>query len=396
MSSQRNHYIKTSNRGKMTARGWHQRKHKRTSVKNKQFTAGRKNMSYSQLKAAGWNGKPFIDSDGDGKVNIFDCRPLDSKRQDVKIEGRGVAQTKIRAEIDKRSKEIARLQSKNLTEEEKKRALDSYVSRQVSDLESPKYGESLYSLRSQLESDTKLSKTDTYAIKEIAKKAYKSGNPDVVFVQTGSAWNLPFYVFVQDADGTKYVAIGSIDLNRKSWDDRMGYIRAYSLDDKKMQQGIMRDLVNAVKNGHPEVLAKLDAVKQRFGIKFKLPAGKEVQRQLEEKKKKHDGHSEWNLFENSWRSLPYDLPEKINAAGTSEIELSNRGAIDEILLKKQNTSELPSRADFAAYEAVRSSGVTNMFDVGTVGKLSGLSKSEILSVMKNYTELMAKYPDVRR
>ena len=46
---------------------------------------------------------------------------------------------------------------------------------------------------------------------------------------------------------------------------------------------------------------------------------------------------------------------------------------------------------YQAYEDVRESGVTNMFDVRTVSRLSGLNKEEILAIMQNYTELMAKY-----
>jgi len=57
---------------------------------------------------------------------------------------------------------------------------------------------------------------------------------------------------------------------------------------------------------------------------------------------------------------------------------------------------LPPKAIFAAYEKVRVSGVTNMFDVKTVSMLSGLDRDEILSVIKNYDDLMKKYPDIRQ
>ena len=46
---------------------------------------------------------------------------------------------------------------------------------------------------------------------------------------------------------------------------------------------------------------------------------------------------------------------------------------------------------YEAYEEVRRSGVTNMFDIRTVSQLSGLSKEEIIYVMENYTELRNKY-----
>ena len=47
---------------------------------------------------------------------------------------------------------------------------------------------------------------------------------------------------------------------------------------------------------------------------------------------------------------------------------------------------------FAAYVDVQHSGVTNMFDVKTVETLSGLKRSEIMTIMSNYSELSEKYP----
>jgi len=55
-----------------------------------------------------------------------------------------------------------------------------------------------------------------------------------------------------------------------------------------------------------------------------------------------------------------------------------------------------TKAEFQAYEEVRESGVTNMFDVRTVRMISGLDKETILAVMKQYGELNQKYPDVRK
>ena len=56
-----------------------------------------------------------------------------------------------------------------------------------------------------------------------------------------------------------------------------------------------------------------------------------------------------------------------------------------------------TKEKFEAYEAVRSSGATNMFDVGAVIKLSGgaLTKPDCFAIMKNYDALCEKYPDVR-
>jgi len=55
-----------------------------------------------------------------------------------------------------------------------------------------------------------------------------------------------------------------------------------------------------------------------------------------------------------------------------------------------------TKKDFEKYEAVRSSGVTNMWDVQTVQSLSGLSKEKIMFIMEKYSDLMKQYPEVRR
>ena len=47
--------------------------------------------------------------------------------------------------------------------------------------------------------------------------------------------------------------------------------------------------------------------------------------------------------------------------------------------------------EFNAYEDVRESGVTNMFDVRTVSSLTGLTRDEITNIMQNYRELQKKY-----
>ena len=52
-----------------------------------------------------------------------------------------------------------------------------------------------------------------------------------------------------------------------------------------------------------------------------------------------------------------------------------------------------SREQFEAYVEVQESGVTNMFDVRTVGELSGLEKEEIMTIMKSYGELKEKYDE---
>lgn len=43
--------------------------------------------------------------------------------------------------------------------------------------------------------------------------------------------------------------------------------------------------------------------------------------------------------------------------------------------------------EFWRYEKVRQSGLTNMFDIETVQKASGLSKGRVIEIMKNYNTL---------
>lgn len=46
---------------------------------------------------------------------------------------------------------------------------------------------------------------------------------------------------------------------------------------------------------------------------------------------------------------------------------------------------------FMAYEAVRLSGVTNMWNVGLVSELSGLEKDIVFHIMRNYNELHKEF-----
>jgi len=56
-----------------------------------------------------------------------------------------------------------------------------------------------------------------------------------------------------------------------------------------------------------------------------------------------------------------------------------------------------NKAEFEAYENVRKSGQTNMFNVKAVEMLSGgyLTREKIFFIMKHYGDLMEKWPDVR-
>jgi hypothetical protein len=57
-------------------------------------------------------------------------------------------------------------------------------------------------------------------------------------------------------------------------------------------------------------------------------------------------------------------------------------------------TEVITREQFAAYVRVQRSGVTNMFAVNVVERLSGLSRPQIFAIMKNYGDLAKQYPDV--
>lgn len=50
---------------------------------------------------------------------------------------------------------------------------------------------------------------------------------------------------------------------------------------------------------------------------------------------------------------------------------------------------------FEAYEAVRKSGVTNMFHVSMVSELSGLERGDVMMIMSTYASLCKRWPDVR-
>ena len=50
-----------------------------------------------------------------------------------------------------------------------------------------------------------------------------------------------------------------------------------------------------------------------------------------------------------------------------------------------------TQEEFDAYEEVRQSGVTNMFNVSVVSDYSGLSREKIIDIMSNYEILSIKY-----
>jgi len=50
-----------------------------------------------------------------------------------------------------------------------------------------------------------------------------------------------------------------------------------------------------------------------------------------------------------------------------------------------------TKKEMEAYEYCRQGGITNMFDIRKVEKLTGLDKDKIMYIMKHYSELMKKY-----
>jgi len=50
-----------------------------------------------------------------------------------------------------------------------------------------------------------------------------------------------------------------------------------------------------------------------------------------------------------------------------------------------------TKEEFTKYYSVQMSGVTNMFDVKNIEKLTGLSREKIMHIMDNYSELREKW-----
>ena len=56
-----------------------------------------------------------------------------------------------------------------------------------------------------------------------------------------------------------------------------------------------------------------------------------------------------------------------------------------------------TKEQFQDYENVRVGGKTNMLDIRMVEALSdNLDRTTIITIIKTYSELMKKYPDVRK
>ena len=67
--------------------------------------------------------------------------------------------------------------------------------------------------------------------------------------------------------------------------------------------------------------------------------------------------------------------------------------MDNINDNKLNKMTEITKEQFKRYVSVQMSGITNMFDIKTVGQLSGLEKEQIMKIMTNYGELKDKYDE---
>ncbi len=65
------------------------------------------------------------------------------------------------------------------------------------------------------------------------------------------------------------------------------------------------------------------------------------------------------------------------------------------VIEKEKKEVAITKEEFQAYEDIRSSGATNMFNTRIVSSLSGLRKEKIMLIMNEYNWLMKKYSDVR-
>lgn len=61
----------------------------------------------------------------------------------------------------------------------------------------------------------------------------------------------------------------------------------------------------------------------------------------------------------------------------------------------RNQAAKITKKDFEAYVRVQRSGVTNMFAVDLVSKLSGLTRDKILYIMENYRKLSKRFKIIK-
>lgn len=113
--------------------------------------------------------------------------------------------------------------------------------------------------------------------------------------------------------------------------------------------------------------------------------------QLERKRKKH-------------RVGDDDAKDSVDDDSTNDCgDPLGRAIVEELcrspVAKEESTSDTTgdvAEFQFSSYVMIQKSGVTNMFDLERVKQLTHLDEATIKKIMKTYSELAAKYPDVIR
>lgn len=98
------------------------------------------------------------------------------------------------------------------------------------------------------------------------------------------------------------------------------------------------------------------------------------------------------------RNYPWRMEEikkkKAEEMKTLKVVLDGNKMPDKMFIKilKEDSKVVKiTKAKFGKYVAVQMSGVTNMFDVPVVMKLSGLTKEECIDIMKKYSEYKTEF-----
>ena len=97
------------------------------------------------------------------------------------------------------------------------------------------------------------------------------------------------------------------------------------------------------------------------------------------------------------RLIDYHNPkdrEKIKKLEVENEDLKKRNSVKEVNELKKRVS----KDQFQAFEDVRVSGITNMWDTECVAEHSGgfLERKDVLFIIKHYNELVSLYPGVRK
>jgi hypothetical protein len=139
--------------------------------------------------------------------------------------------------------------------------------------------------------------------------------------------------------------------------------------------------INATEEGAVKVSISWSDGKDVHGEVLTISAGKSLTELAKEDslrnriREKHPEAKHIDILDMAWEYKEGSTPTEKTAIKKPKIEIT--------------------KEDFEAYEAVRESGVTNMFAVDVVEDLSGLSRQKITAIMGHYSELTKQYPDVR-